>query len=278
MGDTGRFRAPAPRPAAGGGALSQFALGVRLFGRGIGLVLRTPRLLGLGLLPALITGLVYGVLLALLIAYLPQISSAMASTVAGDSGATHDLLQVLGAVALLGAALLLGVLTFTAITLLIGDPFYEKISERVEYRYGGVPNAVEVIWWRSLGRNLIDSLRLIGVSVLCGIPLFAIGFVPVIGQTVAPVVGALIGGWFLALELTGPPFQRRGGRLRDRRRVMRANRPLALGFGVAVFVCFLIPLGAILFMPGAVAGAALVARRALGQPIDIVTVPVRFGN
>ena len=277
MGDTGRFRAPAPRPASGG-TLSQFGLGVRLFGRGIGLVLRTPRLLGLGLLPALLAGLLYGILLSLLIVSLPRISGAMASTVAGDSGATHDLLQVLGAVALLGAALLLGVLTFTAVTLLIGDPFYEKISGRVEYRYGGVPDAVEVVWWRSLGRSLVDSLRLIGVSVLCGIPLFVLGLVPVVGQSVAPVLGALVGGWFLVLELTGPPFQRRGGRLRDRRRVMRANRPLALGFGVTAFVCFLIPLGAILFMPAAVAGAALVSRKALGQPIDIVTVPVRFGG
>ena len=29
---------------------------------------------------------------------------------------------------------------------------------------------------------------------------------------------------------------------------------MALGFGVAVFVCFLIPLGAVLLMPAAVAG------------------------
>ena len=36
-------------------------------------------------------------------------------------------------------------LTFTAVTLLIGDPFYEKISELVEERYGGVPGAVEVV-------------------------------------------------------------------------------------------------------------------------------------
>jgi CysZ protein len=91
---------------------------------------------------------------------------------------------------------------------------------------------------------------------------------------VVPVLGAAVGGWLLAIELTGAPFQRRGRRLQDRRQVLRAHRPLTLGFGVAVFLSFLIPLGAILLMPAAVAGATLLSRRALGQPIDIETIQV----
>jgi CysZ protein len=86
------------------------------------------------------------------------------------------------------------------------------------------------------------------------------------------VLGALVGGWLLAVELTGAPFQRRGQRLRDRRRVLKTQRPLTLGFGVAVFLCFLIPLGAIFMMPAAIAGATLLSRRTLGHPIDIVTL------
>ena len=35
---------------------------------------------------------------------------------------------------------------------------------------------------------------------------------------------------------------------------------MAIGFGAAVFVCFLIPLGAILVMPAAVAGGTVLAR------------------
>jgi len=45
------------------------------------------------------------------------------------------------------------------------------------------------------------------------------------------------------------------------------QRPVALGFGVAVFCCFLIPLGAVLLMPAAVAGATLLARAVLGDPL-----------
>jgi CysZ protein len=110
-------------------------------------------------------------------------------------------------------------------------------------------------------------VRLILLSVLVGIPLFLLGFLPVVGQTVIPVLGGAVGGWLLAIELTGVPFQRRGQRLRHRRAVLARHRPLALGFGVAVFCCFLIPLGAILLMPAAIAGATLLSRQVLGHPI-----------
>jgi CysZ protein len=247
-------------------AVRQFFTGAGLLGRGLGLVLRRPKLLGLGLVPALISGLLYGTALFFLIDYLPELSSSVTWFADDWSESVREVTRVLAGVALLGVSGLLGVLTFTAVTLLIGDPFYERISELVEDEFGGVPGEVEVGFWPSLRRSLVDSLRLISLSILIGIPLFLLGFLPVVGQTVIPVLGGAIGGWLLAVELTGVPFQRRGQRLRHRRAVLAANRPLALGFGVAVFCCFLIPLGAILLMPAAIAGATLLARKALGQP------------
>jgi CysZ protein len=41
-----------------------------------------------------------------------------------------------------------------------------------------------------------------------------------------------------------------------------------LGFGTSVFLAFVIPLGAILFTPAAVAGATLLTRHALNEPVD----------
>ncbi|MEU4213897.1 EI24 domain-containing protein [Actinoplanes sp. NPDC026623] len=259
--------------AATGGAVRQFATGAGLLGRGVVLVLRNPRMLGLGLLPALISGILYAAALAALIAYVGDLSATVTWFADDWSSAWRDLIRVLAGVALIGFGGLFGVLTFTAVTLLIGDPFYEKISGLVESRLGGVRDEVEVSVARSLARSLVDSLRLIGLSVLFGIPLFLAGFIPVVGQTVVPVIGGAVGGWLLAVELTGVPFQRRGQRLRHRRAALRGHRPLALGFGVAVFACFLIPLGAVLVMPAAVVGGTLLARRSLGLPIEITTLP-----
>ncbi len=255
-----------------GDAVRRFVLGAGLLGRGLSLCLRHPRMFVLGIIPALISGLLYAVALITLVVFVDDLAGAV--TWFADDWPTvwRDAMRIFAGLALVGVAGMVSVLTFTAVTLLIGDPFYERISEQIEQRFGGVPGEVEVPWWRSLRRSLWDSLRLIALSILIGIPLFFLGLVPLVGQTVIPVIGALIGGWFLALELVGVPFFRRGLRLPDRRRVLAGHRRLALGFGVSVFCCFLIPLGAVLLMPAAVAGAALLSRRALGQPIDIVTV------
>ncbi|WDZ85527.1 EI24 domain-containing protein [Micromonospora cathayae] len=255
-------------PAAS--AVGRFFSGAGLLLRGLGLYARSPRLMLLGVLPALITGLFFLAALGTLVYFVDDLAAWVTPFADGWSTTTRSLVRVIAGLALLGIGGLVGVLTFTAVTLVVGDPFYEKISEQVEQRYGGTPGEVEVPFWPSLRRSVADSLRLVGISVLVGIPLFAAGFVPVVGQTVVPVIGAAVGGWFLALELAGAPFYRRGLRLPDRRRVLKADRPTTLGFGVAVFLCFLIPLGAVLIMPAAVAGAALLTRRAFDQPIEEV--------
>jgi CysZ protein len=252
-------------------AFREFATGAGLLGRGLGLVLRSPRLLLLGLVPALLSGILYIVALVFLIRYLPDLSAQVTWFADDWAGWLRSTTRVFGGIAVLGLGLLLSVLTFTAVTLLIGDPFYEKISELVEDRFGGVPDAVDVGFWRSLRRSLADSLKLVGISIVVAVPLFLMGLIPVAGQTVIPVVAGAVGGWLLTLELTGVPFQRRGQRLRDRRVVLARNKPLTLGFGAAVFATFLIPLGAVLLMPAAIAGATLLARRSLNKPIAITT-------
>ncbi|GGM13035.1 MULTISPECIES: EI24 domain-containing protein [Micromonospora] len=248
------------------GAVGRFFAGAGLLLRGLGLYVRSPGLMLLGVIPALITAVLFGLAFFALIYFVDDWTAAVTPFADDWSATARRLTRVIAGLALLGLAGMVGVLGFTAVTLVVGDPFYEKISERVEQRCGGTPDAVEVPFWASLRRSTADSLRLLAISVPIGIALFAAGFIPVLGQTVVPVVGATIGGWLLATELVGAPFYRRGKGLAQRRAALKADRPTALGFGVAVFLCFLIPLGAVLIMPAAVAGAALLARRSLGQP------------
>jgi len=96
--------------------------------------------------------------------------------------------------------------------------------------------------------------------VAWGIALFALGFIPFVGQTVVPVVGFCVSGFFLALELTAVAFQRREVPLRERLRLLRGRMMLTLGFGVPLVLLFLVPLLAVFAMPGAVAGATLLVR------------------
>ncbi len=248
--------------------VGRFVSGAGLLLRGLSLYARTPGLVLLGVIPSLVTGVVFLAAFAILAGNVGDLAHLFTPFAAEWPVWSRQAVRVAVTVALLGFGGLIAVVTFTAVTLAVGDPFYEKISARVDARCGGVPEAVEVPWARSLRRSVADSARLVGCSVLVGVPLFAAGFLPLVGQTVVPVVGVLVGGWLLAVELVGAPFYRRGLGLAARRQALRRVRPLALGFGAAVFVVFLIPLGAVLFTPAAVAGATLLARRALAEVAD----------
>jgi CysZ protein len=243
-----------------------FFTGVSFMLRGVGMYARSPGIMLLGLLPALISGaLLIGSFVAL--AYYVDDLATLITPYAGNWNAeVARLVRALVSIAIVSAWVLLSVLLYAAITLLIGQPFYEAISKNVEDKLGGVPDEVNVSFWKTLPRNIADNVRLMVFGVFVGILLFGLGLIPAFGQTVVPVLAVLFAGWILTVELTGVPFERRGLRLRDRRRMLRGRRSMALGFGATTFICFLIPLGAVLLMPAAVAGATLLSRRLFGMP------------
>ncbi|MGP4113828.1 EI24 domain-containing protein [Streptomyces sp. 4N509B] len=253
--------------------MRDFALGIRLLLAGQRWVLTRRRWFGFGLLPALITLLLYGAALVAL-AWTVGDLAAWATPFADDWDETwRSALRTLLAVMIFGGGLLLAVLTFTAVTLLLGEPFYERLSEQVEEEAGGCPRAPERPWWRELATSLRDNLHLLGRVLAITVPLFVLGFVPLVGQTVVPVLAVLVSGFFLTTELTSFAMERRAVGIRQRLRLLRARTGLALGFGVPLVLSFLVPLGAVLLMPGAVAGATLLARELAGAETAVGGVP-----
>ncbi|MCD9872617.1 EI24 domain-containing protein [Streptomyces guryensis] len=171
---------------------------------------------------------------------------------------------------LFALALLLAVLTFTAVTLLIGQPFYENLSEKVDRDVdpNGTAPASGLPLWRELWISARDSLRIVVRALLWGVLLFALGFIPLVGQTVVPVIGFFVTGFFLTEELTAVALQRRGVELRARLTLLRSRKTLVWGFGTPLGLAFLVPFVAVFLMPGAVAGATLLARELLGEETE----------
>ncbi len=95
--------------------------------------------------------------------------------------------------------------------------------------------------------------------------LLALGFVPVLGQTVIPVIAILVTGFFLTEELTAIALTRRSIALRERLALLRSRKMLVWGFGAPLAAAFLVPVVAVFLMPGAVAGATLLARDLLNE-------------
>lgn len=248
------------------GFLAGFVMGIRLLGRGFRLWATSPRLMLIGAIPGLISLILLVAAAVVLALNLENLSTFLTPFAAGWDEIYRTGIRVIVMAALVGAALLIFVYSYAALTLLIGQPFFEKISERVEESLGGVPHEVEAPILASIARGIGESLRVLLLTITIGLGLFLLGFVPVIGTLLAWLLGAITGGWFLALELSTVAFERRGLALKQRRTALGAQRSTTLGFGVATFVLFLVPLGALVTMPAAAAGATLLARRSLGEP------------
>src|SRR5262245_9662433 len=159
---------------------------------------RNPRLMLLGLIPAVIAGLLLLAALVALVYFIDDVSSAITWFADDWSTGVRQTVRIAAGVTTIGAFLVIGAVAYTGLTLAIGEPFYEAISKTVEDRLGGVEGEVDLSFWRSLPRSIVDSLRLLTLTILCGIPLFAAGFIPIVGETVVPVIGAMVSGWFLA--------------------------------------------------------------------------------
>jgi CysZ protein len=247
--------------------MGDLTAGVRYLGRGQRWVAGHGRWFGFGLLPALVTFVLYAGALTALAFFADDVAAWATPFADGWDEPWQDILRTLFAVLLWLAGLFLSVLTFTAVTLLVGDPFYEKLSEQVEESEGGGPApGPDRPLWLELWVSLCDSLYVLWRMLLYTVPLFFLGFVPVVGQTVVPVLGFCVSGFFLAVELSSVAMRRRGISVRERLAILRTRRALALGFGVPLVVMFLVPLVAVVLMPGAVAGAALLVRDLTGTP------------
>lgn len=224
--------------------------GAALLVRGFGLVVTRRRLFLLGGLPPLITSVVFLALLITMISNLDRIIPEYATWI-----------RVLIGIGAVGGSILIMVLVFTAITLAIGGPAYEKISELVEAELGDAPEAVDEPVIRSLPRSVGQSITLVLVSLAGAIVFALLALVPVIGQTVIPVLSTIFGSWMLCIELIGSPFQRRGMvTIADRRQAMRRHRVHTLGFAVPTFLLLAVPFLSVLVFPAAAAGGTMLAR------------------
>ncbi|MGO1921726.1 MAG: EI24 domain-containing protein [Microbacterium sp.] len=249
---------------------------IREFGTGVGALLRGFRmwkshtgLLALGLIPAFIAWALLLAALIPLVIWLGPITDWMTPFADGWTAPWQGVLRFgLGAVIVV-AALALSAAVFTALTLTIGDPFYQRIWRGIERSLGEEPTG-ETGFWSTVG----EGVRLVVLGILVALLTLLIGFVPVVGGIAASIVGILLNGRLLARELTGRAFDARGLTGYSRSGMLRAGRARVIGFGVATQLCFLVPFGAIVTMPAAVAGSTLLAhdllrRAAPGAPQSV---------
>lgn len=241
--------------------ITEFFVGASTLLRGFGFWRRRPGAMALGLIPAAIVFAILVVLIVLLAVNLDPVTIFLTGFADTWDEGWRNLLRIGFGLALIVGLIVLFAFTFTALTLLIGDWFYQRIWKAVEAELGDFTPGAEPGFWRSVGDGVLLILR----AIFTGLLIVLLGLVPLVGTVVAVVVGTFLSGRLVALELTTRPLEARGMARQQRRTALRPHRARMLGFGVAVHLSFLIPGGAIIVMPAAVAGATVLAKHVLGE-------------
>ncbi|KAA9089208.1 EI24 domain-containing protein [Microbacterium radiodurans] len=246
---------PSPAP----GALPAFLGGAATLARGFGFWARRPRLMAWGLIPAAIVGVVLLAALMTLAVFLTRIVDAVTPFADAWSEPWASIVRFASGTALLGGGVVLAVVSFTALTLIVGEPFYDRIWRAAESVSGATPPQADYGFWRSVR----DGVGLVLRGLVAALVAALLGLVPLAGGALGAVTAVTLTGWLLADELTTRALSARGIDARERRRLRRAQRSRVLGFGVATQLCFLVPLGAVITMPAAIAGSTMLAHTLL---------------
>ncbi|WP_232677109.1 EI24 domain-containing protein [Nocardioides sp. R-C-SC26] len=218
---------------------------------------RRPGLLVLGIAPALVVFLVLATAWVLLALHVGDIVGWVTPFADDWADPLRGLARVLLAIALLLAAALLASAAFTGLSLLVGEPAYERIWRAVETELGGpVPAEDGVGFVETVRDAVVLTARGVATSALVVVS----GVVPVVGPVLGIGAGVAINGRALARELLERPLQSRGYDRAATDRFLARHPREVTGFGVVAQVCFMVPLGAVLTMPAAVAGATMLAR------------------
>ncbi len=239
--------------------MNEILEGARLLGRGWGWWRRRPGLMLLGLVPAVVVAL--GMLVAVIVLawHLGSLGDALTPFADDWSPGWERVAELTAGAVVLAAALVVIVVTFTALTLALGEPCYDRIWRMTEQdATGSVPEGSTGFW-----RGAVDGVMLVARGLVAAVLAGLLGLIPLIGTPLGWLAGVVLTGWLLATELTARALTARGIGRAERVRLLRAHRGRALGFGVATQLCFLVPGGAVATMPAAVVGSTLLAQSML---------------
>ncbi|MCB0218123.1 MAG: EI24 domain-containing protein [Chrysiogenetes bacterium] len=216
--------------------------------RGMSFLGEHPKLISWCVIPVIINYLIFGTLAYLAGKFIPELSDMILPEATNWFwDVVRFLLQGVGYLIVGVAAYFL----FVPVAGLIASPFNDMLAEQVGIlKTGEVP---EGAGWKNFAS---DALFSIGVEakkllllVILAVGTFLVGLIPVV-QVISPVVGVLVGIFYVALEYIDFAMAHRKLPFSDRVAMLAADQPgMALGFGLPPYVVALVPVVNVLVIP-----------------------------
>ncbi|WP_046791724.1 sulfate transporter CysZ [Tatumella morbirosei] len=146
---------------------------------------------------------------------------------------------------------------FSTLANWIAAPFCGLLAEQLEGRLTGhsLPDGGWKGLIKDLPRIMLREWQKLKYYLPRAIILLLVHFIPVIGQTLAPLLWFLFGAWMMAIQYCDYPFDNHRIPFLQMRRALAAHRTAHLQFGALVSIFTLVPLINLVIMPVAVCGA-----------------------
>ncbi|MGX2973787.1 sulfate transporter CysZ [Ursidibacter arcticus] len=147
---------------------------------------------------------------------------------------------------------------FTTLANFIAAPFNALLAEKVEQQLTGEKltemSVAELL--KDVPRMLKREWQKMWYSIPRLVALFLLGFVPVLGQTVVPVLTFMFGAWLLAIQYCDYPFDNHKISFDRMRNALGQRRIMNFTFGSLVSLFMMVPFLNLVAMPVAVCGAS----------------------
>lgn len=248
--------------------------GINLIARATTEILKRPRLVLIGMVPPLIVTALYIVvaflggpaLVDLVTGWVTNITSQMPTWL--GSLLAGVLIFAIGT----GVAIIAG-FGFTALSLLIGGPIYDRISTTIDREVLGVTPVESETFTISIARSAAQSGVVFGLSLVVAFLAVTANIIPIAGSLASLVIGLGLGGSLMTTELLSGGFGRRGmPTLRQRWAAMRSQPMSTLSFAVPAQFVLSLPLISVAAFPFFSAAATMLADKLIreAQPGVIV--------
>ncbi|OOF52825.1 sulfate transporter CysZ [Rodentibacter trehalosifermentans] len=168
-------------------------------------------------------------------------------------------LSVILLVLSVGMILLLFYFTFTTLSGFIAAPFNGLLSEKLEKMLTGEP--INDDGWLDMMKDVPRMLHREWQKLWYSLPkiigLFLLGFIPVVGQTIVPVLTFLFTAWMMAIQYCDYPFDNHKISFNVMKNALGEQRSQSLTFGGLVTCCTFLPIVNLVIIPVAVCGATV---------------------
>ncbi|MGK7930540.1 MAG: EI24 domain-containing protein [Microcystaceae cyanobacterium] len=146
---------------------------------------------------------------------------------------------------------------FAQFGVLLGSPWYGKLSEKLEQLRTGTVTIIEVGIIKDIWRAIAFELKKLILSIFIGIPLLLCNLFPGIGTLISTIGGITLTATLTGLDFLDAPLERRRFPFHQKIKLLWLQFPSSAGFSLVSLFLISIPLINLITIPICVASGTL---------------------